>query len=325
MKRSPASVNSICSTSRRQGFTLVELLVVIGIIALLIGILLPALNRARESGRKVKCLSNMRQISQATIQFANDHKGWMPGRGGSSMTRIDVASQSVVGGTPTDPSDLGDWIAWQRVKDPVTGNNTSVSAGSAGDQNITYSALAKYMNIKFYKHTSPDDANKASVNLEGIYQCPSDNLIQRPNAVDSGQKPYRYSYSMNILCSNPVFTITGTSKGARYGGSTFNGKIGSIRDAAQRVLLVCEDEKTIDDGTFSPNPNNWASGNVNAVASRHNMKTAKAKNTSGYSDSANEDIRGNVGFADGHADFVSRKDALRCKYSGYPGTDPAGF
>src|SRR5258708_31486472 len=58
-----------------KAFTLVELLGVIGIIALLIAILLPAVNRARESARRIVCVSNVQQLTAAWLMYANDNKG----------------------------------------------------------------------------------------------------------------------------------------------------------------------------------------------------------------------------------------------------------
>ncbi|HTW93835.1 MAG TPA: prepilin-type N-terminal cleavage/methylation domain-containing protein [Tepidisphaeraceae bacterium] len=63
---------------RQAAFTLVELLVVIGIIALLIAILLPALNRARQQAVATQCASNMRQIALGMLQYINDNKGVLP-------------------------------------------------------------------------------------------------------------------------------------------------------------------------------------------------------------------------------------------------------
>ncbi|MEM7809268.1 MAG: prepilin-type N-terminal cleavage/methylation domain-containing protein [Planctomycetota bacterium] len=63
---------------RRRGFSLVEILVVIGIIALLISILLPALTRARQSATTVVCLSNLRQIGAALNLYANEQYGRLP-------------------------------------------------------------------------------------------------------------------------------------------------------------------------------------------------------------------------------------------------------
>ncbi len=64
--------------AKKRAFTLVELLVVIGIIAVLISVLLPALNRARGAARTIVCASNMRQIGQATFLYVNDNKGLLP-------------------------------------------------------------------------------------------------------------------------------------------------------------------------------------------------------------------------------------------------------
>jgi len=78
---SPAPVVRRCLGRRvapDRGFTLIELLVVISIIALLIGLLLPALTRARDAARVGACLSNVRQVGLGMQYYANDENAWLP-------------------------------------------------------------------------------------------------------------------------------------------------------------------------------------------------------------------------------------------------------
>src|SRR5687767_431590 len=65
-------------TTRRRGFSLVELLTVIGIIALLLALLMPALSEARRNAQGVQCASNMRQLTTAMISYASEFRGKFP-------------------------------------------------------------------------------------------------------------------------------------------------------------------------------------------------------------------------------------------------------
>src|SRR4051812_33999049 len=68
----------IPQTQRRDGFSLVELLIVIGIIAALLALLLPSLGRAREQARRVVCLSNLHQVSTYFVAYATNNNGQIP-------------------------------------------------------------------------------------------------------------------------------------------------------------------------------------------------------------------------------------------------------
>lgn len=90
------SSKALARASRRHAFTLVELLVVIGIIAVLVSILLPALQKARRAAQTVQCASNMKDMALGIIQFAGTRNGRGPG-----------------GGQRTAPSSSS--VAWQEI------------------------------------------------------------------------------------------------------------------------------------------------------------------------------------------------------------------
>ncbi len=113
-----------------RGFTLVELLVVIGIIALLISILLPSLAKARESANTMACLSNLKQIGLGITMYAADNRGLLPPSNWSAWT------------APPE----NDQVYWYTLINPYVGGkgNTLASTGmSVGGANKTVSNVFK--------------------------------------------------------------------------------------------------------------------------------------------------------------------------------------
>jgi len=146
----------------RSAFTLVELLVVIGIIAILISILLPALNNARKKGNMVKCQSNMRQIGIFMLMFANENKGQLP------------RPHTVPECWELNPK-YGDFCIWTRIRSSAAG----------------YADLRDGSGV-LWRYLKGEEARK------GIIWCPQDNgentSANWPSDPVLGRN---YSYSLN--------------------------------------------------------------------------------------------------------------------------------
>jgi len=283
--------------TRRTAFTLVELLVVIGIIAVLVGILLPVLGRARESAKRVACLSNLRQLSTAFVMYCHENHDWFPSPavfGGPGATLLGYGNQPAPSGYPAD------WIGWP--EDWVVWRNKTPSDPLRG-------ALMRYL------------GNPSS---GAIMMCPSDDSQWR-RIINPGDGIYPYSYVMNSYMSfgtnqNPHVPATVTSpKNNLKFPELAAWKLSQVRHTSTKILVYEMDERAIQDGRGqlqSPPIGMSAANIISMLAIRHDRTRKQPDDPpSGagpiklIEDQQNKDCKGNVGFCDGHGEYISRLEA----------------
>jgi prepilin-type processing-associated H-X9-DG protein len=152
------------SGRRIAAFTLVELLVVIGIIAILIAMLLPALNRAREQAKIVACASNERQIMQMMVMYAADQKGWLVPFSYSANGSPPASS-----GLPQGPDSGNSWVGWDMIL------YQTVMHDSLSIRNSGIAADTHY----------------------GVFKCPDDDIPRNPTGSYVTTMPRSYAINQS--------------------------------------------------------------------------------------------------------------------------------
>ncbi len=231
------------SNTSRRGFTLVELLVTIAIIGLLVALLMPAIQSARESGRRTACANNIRQIALAMLQHE------------SSMTRL-----------PTGIMDLP-LVSYSKIPGVKYGSGRTawVLLLPFIEQQAVYSL---YRENRRYLDPEQDAATSTHIPL---YKCPSDDTANRQfNHTTMPIKMSRSNYVMNFGSNTMATTAgdigwsTGTESRAGYDFRT-NGpfrigegkSVAMIRDGAASTALVSEVISGKFDTYNSPSSISW--------------------------------------------------------------------
>jgi len=177
---------------RRAAFTLVELLVVIGIIAVLIGILLPALSRARESGNLIKCQANLKQIGTALHIYAGQNRGMLP------YGFFDRDTPVPGMGPPPYRAESGDWTTLL-VTALTTRGGVGYTQQTGQTQGDTAAAFAGPRKVFLCPSVTTDPSGQRAVTLThySVHPRLMPNIHDRDNSVTSvppaqrpGMRPY---------------------------------------------------------------------------------------------------------------------------------------
>ena len=143
---------------RWRGFTLIELLVVIAIIAILASMLLPALSKAKEKGRQIVCVNNLKQVALGLQMYTDDHNTWLPPYRELYTPQSGYFWMQLIGPYMGDNVDANTGFGWTYMRCP-----SSDRADTITTYGIDYATVFHYGDLESY---SPDGNIYGSARLD---------------------------------------------------------------------------------------------------------------------------------------------------------------
>lgn len=163
-------------------FTLIELLIVIAIIAILAGMLLPALTKARDQAYTIQCVGNVRQIALAAHSYASDSKGWMPF--GAQVSNGLFSNTPWISGSGQMGSYLGRKNDSVRLKSVLCAKGTRYGRECSGEMDFSYG-----FNYSFARSVLPSGSEEKIEIAEKVFN-PSTRALLGEIGCDGWKTPF---------------------------------------------------------------------------------------------------------------------------------------